>query len=179
MLLSLVVFFTQSIQLSKIRRARSSELSLCIVLSTAGVVLCISAQDSGLIAFTFTARGLNLKQQVCRFQLNADRENGGAERDRTVDPLLAKQVLSQLSYSPMYRINDVADMVGLGRFELPTSPLSGVRSNQLSYRPGRPGNAHYKWAQCGARLLLADVSRKVSRTQLNVRSSYAASDHRC
>ena len=27
------------------------------------------------------------------------------------------------------------DMVGLGRFELPTSPLSGVRSNQLSYRP--------------------------------------------
>jgi hypothetical protein len=26
-------------------------------------------------------------------------------------------------------------MVGLGRVELPTSPLSGVRSNQLSYRP--------------------------------------------
>ena len=34
-------------------------------------------------------------------------------------------------------------MVGLGRFELPTSPLSGVRSNQLSYRPGiRPGPAN-------------------------------------
>ena len=67
---------------------------------------------------------------------------GGAERDRTVDPLLAKQVLSQLSYSPLcipqergsvYLI--VGIMVGLGRFELPTSPLSGVRSNQLSYRP--------------------------------------------
>ena len=27
------------------------------------------------------------------------------------------------------------DLVGLGRVELPTSPLSGVRSNQLSYRP--------------------------------------------
>src|SRR5690606_13289522 len=26
-------------------------------------------------------------------------------------------------------------LVGLGRLELPTSPLSGVRSNQLSYRP--------------------------------------------
>jgi hypothetical protein len=26
--------------------------------------------------------------------------DGGAERDRTADPLLAKQVLSQLSYSP-------------------------------------------------------------------------------
>ncbi len=28
-------------------------------------------------------------------------------------------------------------MVGPGRFELPTSRLSGVRSNQLSYEPGR------------------------------------------
>ena len=39
----------------------------------------------------------NLKQKIqpaCLF------ENGGAERDRTVDPLLAKQVLSQLSYIP-------------------------------------------------------------------------------
>jgi hypothetical protein len=54
---------------------------------------------------------------------------GGADRDRTGDPLLAKQVLSQLSYSPTCK------MVGLGRVELPTSPLSGVRSNQLSYRP--------------------------------------------
>ncbi len=49
-------------------------------------------------------------------------------RDRTADLLRAKQALSQLSYSPR-------TMVGLGRFELPTSPLSGVRSNQLSYRP--------------------------------------------
>jgi hypothetical protein len=85
---------------------------------------------------------------------------GGAERDRTVDPLLAKQVLSQLSYSPNYipgplgplallarqrrslrnsptLILHEQDMVGLGRFELPTSPLSGVRSSQLSYRPER------------------------------------------
>src|SRR5690606_5123491 len=30
-----------------------------------------------------------------------------------------------------------ANLVGLGRLELPTSPLSGVRSNQLSYRPIR------------------------------------------
>ena len=30
-------------------------------------------------------------------------------------------------------------MVGLGRVELPTSPLSGVRSNQLSYRPELEG----------------------------------------
>ena len=31
------------------------------------------------------------------------------------------------------------DMVGLGGVEPPTSPLSGVRSNQLSYRPGGRG----------------------------------------
>ena len=31
---------------------------------------------------------------------------GGADRDRTDDPLLAKQVLSQLSYSPSVRIED-------------------------------------------------------------------------
>ena len=28
--------------------------------------------------------------------------NGGDKRDRTADPLLAKQVLSQLSYTPVY-----------------------------------------------------------------------------
>jgi hypothetical protein len=31
-------------------------------------------------------------------------------------------------------------MVGLGGFEPPTSPLSGVRSNQLSYRPKQTTN---------------------------------------
>jgi hypothetical protein len=55
--------------------------------------------------------------------------SGGAKRDRTVDLLRARQALSQLSYGPKSKL------VGLGRFELPTSPLSGVRSNQLSYRP--------------------------------------------
>ena len=29
-------------------------------------------------------------------------QNGGDNRDRTDDPLLAKQVLSQLSYTPVY-----------------------------------------------------------------------------
>ena len=31
-----------------------------------------------------------------------DNQSGGADRDRTDDPLLAKQVLSQLSYSPIW-----------------------------------------------------------------------------
>jgi hypothetical protein len=34
--------------------------------------------------------------------------------------------------APYFQLRKV---VGLGRVELPTSPLSGVRSNQLSYRP--------------------------------------------
>jgi hypothetical protein len=81
------------------------------------------------------------------------RRSGGADRDRTGDPLLAKQVLSQLSYSPV-------SMVGLGRFELPTSPLSGVRSNQLSYRPECPD------PRVPALLFpVAGLREKVSRTR--------------
>jgi hypothetical protein len=34
-------------------------------------------------------------------------------------------------------------LVGLGRFELPTSRLSSARSNQLSYKPG-PGNFSHR-----------------------------------
>ena len=34
-------------------------------------------------------------------RLNAVDVTGGARRDRTADPLLAKQVLSQLSYGPL------------------------------------------------------------------------------
>ena len=55
--------------------------------------------------------------------------NGGGERDRTDDPLLAKQVLSQLSYTP------VTFLVGLVGVEPTTPALSRRCSNQLSYRP--------------------------------------------
>src|SRR6185312_8345853 len=82
-----------------------------------------------------------------------------AERDRTADPLLAKQVLSQLSYSPLKIIlDDRRDkVVGLGRFELPTSPLSGVRSNQLSYRPDSTAPAPpFTWKRPARRLLCRD-----------------------
>ena len=57
---------------------------------------------------------------------------GGDERNRTADPLLARQVLSQLSYAPICCNNY---LVGLSGLEPLTSRLSGVRSNQLSYRP--------------------------------------------
>ena len=51
---------------------------------------------------------------------------GGGKRIRTADPVLAKHVLYQLSYTP--ELSSAVGVVGLGRFELPTSPLSGVRS---------------------------------------------------
>ena len=55
--------------------------------------------------------------------------NGGGDRNRTCDPLLAKQELYQLSYAPARAV------VGLCGLEPQTLRLSGVRSNHLSYRP--------------------------------------------
>ena len=54
---------------------------------------------------------------------------GGGKRDRTDDPLLAKQVLYQLSYAP-YQV-----LVGLVGLEPTTPRLSSVCSNHLSYKP--------------------------------------------
>ena len=63
-------------------------------------------------------------------------DSGGAKEDRTPDLLRARQALSQLSYGPRYWTPELlAILVGLGGLEPPTSPLSGVRSNRLSYRP--------------------------------------------
>lgn len=53
---------------------------------------------------------------------------GGGEGIRTHDPLVANQVLYQLSYAPV-------GLVGLTGLEPETSRLSGGCSNQLSYRP--------------------------------------------
>ncbi len=95
-----------------------------------------------------------------------DAKLGGGERNRTVDLLLAKQALSQLSYTPIRSQNaDVrsqrvamtedpgsgfppSELVGRGGLEPPTSRLSSARSNQLSYQPvsdaqqPRPGTSH-------------------------------------
>ena len=37
--------------------------------------------------------------------------SGGDERDRTDDPLLAKQVLSQLSYTPIFHTGSVLNLL--------------------------------------------------------------------
>lgn len=81
---------------------------------------------------------------------------GGAGRDRTDDPLLAKQVLSQLSYGPLISLRKV---VGLGGLEPPTSRLSSARSNQLSYKPLQPNLA---WLTPSRRSLARPIGRRGS-----------------
>ena len=71
---------------------------------------------------------------ICGFQgtfLGLDLIPSGDGEIRTLDPLLARQVLSQLSYAPI--------LMGLSGLEPPTSRLSGVRSNRLSYKPIESG----------------------------------------
>ena len=80
-------------------------------------------------------------------------------------------------------------MVGLGRFELPTSPLSGVRSNQLSYRPdstasGDPPKVDPAGAQAALNRALSKgfedtVERAVTATLLLTIGVDQGSEDRC
>ena len=67
------------------------------------------------------------------------RAGSGDYEIRTRDPLLARQVLSQLSYAPILAAlpqpSVLPPPMGLSGLEPPTSRLSGVRSNRLSYEP--------------------------------------------
>ena len=68
-----------------------------------------------------------------QIHLTSFHEMNGDGEIRTLDPLLARQVLSQLSYTPTVPISVI--LMGLSGLEPPTSRLSGVRSNRLSYKP--------------------------------------------
>ena len=75
------------------------------------------------------------------YSLGSDGDKG----IRTLDPLLARQVLSHLSYTPVglppvarltsLIVSAIPLAMGLSGLEPPTSRLSGVRSNRLSYKP--------------------------------------------
>ncbi len=61
------------------------------------------AKASCKLDIFLSVSGNSFKRQPQPQQQREDHKYGGAERDRTADPLLAKQVLSQLSYSPILR----------------------------------------------------------------------------
>jgi hypothetical protein len=94
---------------------------------------------------------------------------GGGERDRTDDPLLAKQVLSQLSYTPRKIV------VGLVGFEPTTPALSRRCSNRLSYRPllAQLKTAESRWnasERSQAQILPSTTTDKCGRKNLNASS---------
>ena len=105
---------------------------------------------------------LRFNISICDFQgtfLGLGLIPSGDGEIRTLDPLLARQVLSQLSYTPMdaglpsFQRRSLIHLcfvfisisqslvalpfqvMGLSGLEPPTSRLSGVRSNRLSYKP--------------------------------------------
>ena len=88
--------------------------------------------------FLFSRLTLFLLYLYSVFKVHPDffKPVSGDNEIRTRDPLLARQVLSQLSYTPigLYLIWYLLP-VGLNGLEPSTSRLSGVRSNQLSYNP--------------------------------------------
>ena len=88
---------------------------------------CLAA--TGLVCFMCFQRSWTMSKSIWFDTRSAGQSSGhgGGERTRTDDLLLAKQALSRLSYTPC---RPAAGMVGLGRLELPTSRLSGVRSNR-------------------------------------------------
>ena len=58
----------------------------------------------------------------------------GTNRARTYDPLLVRQMLSQLSYDPIYYICILLIQATRKGLEPSTSAVTGRRSNQLSHR---------------------------------------------
>jgi hypothetical protein len=61
----------------------------------------------------------------------------------------------------------VLKLVGLGGFEPPTSPLSGVRSNQLSYRPKLESLAYFISGRFPDLTLLFTQNQGVRSNQLS------------
>ena len=61
-------------------------------------------------------------------------DGGGADRDRTGDPLLAKQALSQLSYSPTL-VYFPTGCVALPAEEYPARPRPGLLPDTAKFGP--------------------------------------------
>jgi hypothetical protein len=82
--------------------------------------ICRTGTDADCVVQTcFSSKDKRRSQPV---SLDTNRF-GGAERDRTADPLLAKQVLSQLSYSPNHRKHPTVKPSGISK---PNKPLTNA-----------------------------------------------------
>ena len=77
------------------------------------------------------ARSNHLSYRPGRKPTNCDAPDGGASRDRTDDPLLAKQVLSQLSYGPVFRDDKTALSLCSGAVSV-LSWIAGVLCGRLA-----------------------------------------------
>jgi hypothetical protein len=127
------------------------------------------------------------------------RASGGARRDRTDDLMLAKHALSQLSYGPVGRRRakqtslrpslhprrsrscGARTLVGLGGLEPPTSRLSSARSNQLSYKPGRPAGGEPKRGRARARpsVVWKERETKAAEAAMDDQANQTASGRTC
>ena len=106
-------------------------LPLCCLLAISCLLHC-SVFKVQILTF-FQGQIEMLTRLSKHFNPNLKR-SGGDKRNRTAGLLLARQALSQLSYTPTSRKIQVVGPSGL---EPPTSRLSVVRSSQLSYGPVR------------------------------------------
>ncbi len=109
--------------------------------------MCLSSivRDQGVLSGTTLDASARFPQILQDFRGDSNRSSG-ADRSRTGDLRLAKPALSQLSYGPSNTsqgsrsllrkaFGQQPERVGQGRVDLPTSRLSGERSNHLSYWP--------------------------------------------
>jgi hypothetical protein len=124
---------TCSLELAQAPPRRCSRIGLRIPMPRPD----LTPRGDGRTCFTVTTRftmsreqRTENRRQTTRFAAPAPRHNSRSQCQKTHQGLLSS-VLCPLSSELTH-----ACLVGLGRLERPTSRLSGVRSNQLSYRPG-------------------------------------------
>ena len=81
--------------------------------------ICRTGTDADCVVQTF------ISSKDINRSVSTPKRIGGAERDRTADPLLAKQVLSQLSYSPNHRKHPTAKPSGISKPNKPSAKANG------------------------------------------------------
>ncbi len=74
----------------------------------------------------------------------------------------------KINQSPLLRPRVRFSLVGLGGFEPPTSPLSGVRSNQLSYRPSSKPVLRNRTRAARARTPISGSSSLCGRSRMRI-----------